>query len=400
MHDLKAPVIEHNPFPWDWFKKPANILHSLAFFGGIFLLLFVFSECVWYYPITALGLERDGSTRVAAKTNEVTICVAGDVMLWGSLAGEVRVNGWDYPFRYTKQIVSAADIAIGNLEGPLTTSPIVLSNRRYTYQVPPASVAGLTAAGFDAMALANNHVRDCGNPGIASSITTLSNAGIAAFGAGMTEKDARRPLLRTIKGVRLAIFNWMQPVVHPDGSVAPNDYFAAHAGQAGAAIGMPGPAARELAEARKAADVLIVIMHIGDRYEEREMAPLYGKYLRSLVDLGADAVICHGSHAMGPVERYKGKPIWYGIGNYAFGSRNILADYSLLAVLHIDTVTKKLARIMGVPMYICNANPFTAQQARILDGYRASLVLKRLVRWSKALDSGLTIQGNVVWQGM
>ena len=44
------------------------------------------------------------------------------------------------------------------------------------------------------------------------------------------------------------------------------------------------------------------------------------RYARSCIDAGADVFVAHGSHVLGPIEVYDGRPIFYGLGNLVFQS--------------------------------------------------------------------------------
>jgi poly-gamma-glutamate synthesis protein (capsule biosynthesis protein) len=73
-----------------------------------------------------------------------------------------------------------------------------------------------------------------------------------------------------------------------------------------------------VAAARKAgADIVIVFPHWGTEYDP---TPFKGQQslARSAIDAGADMVIGNHAHWAGAMETYKGKPIWYALGNFVF----------------------------------------------------------------------------------
>ena len=74
----------------------------------------------------------------------------------------------------------------------------------------------------------------------------------------------------------------------------------------------------DVAAAREAgADVVIVFPHWGVEYSAR---PFTGqqRLARQIIDAGADMVIGNHAHWAGAMEVYKGKPIWYALGNFVF----------------------------------------------------------------------------------
>ena len=73
----------------------------------------------------------------------------------------------------------------------------------------------------------------------------------------------------------------------------------------------------KISEAKKMADRVIVIVHGG--YERCSLpSPRMVRTYRFFIDAGADAVIGHHQHCPSGYEVYKGKPIFYGIGNLCF----------------------------------------------------------------------------------
>ena len=86
-----------------------------------------------------------------------------------------------------------ADIAIGHLEVPHTTSVEELVGDVPAPAAPPEHLGALARAGFDAVSLAGNHIADRGPLGIADTIRTLDSLHIAHTGAGLNLAEARRP---------------------------------------------------------------------------------------------------------------------------------------------------------------------------------------------------------------
>lgn len=142
--------------------------------------------------------------------DEISIAAVGDIML-GSTSQPGRLPPGDGAKMLVDvaPILSAADIAFGNLEGPMLeggTSSKCLSDSKlcYAFRVPTRYGKHLKAAGFDLMSLANNHASDFGLEGRTSTRRVLDQLGIAHAGADF--KDI--PYLN-VKGKRLA--SWPSP---------------------------------------------------------------------------------------------------------------------------------------------------------------------------------------------
>jgi len=77
-------------------------------------------------------------------------------------------------------------------------------------------------------------------------------------------------------------------------------------------------------EARQQADFVLVSIHsheVGGMSKETP-AQFVEEFAHKCIDMGADAVIGHGPHLLRPIEIYKGKPIFYSLGDFLFHTRN------------------------------------------------------------------------------
>lgn len=234
---------------------------------------------------------------------EVTLVAVGDIMLSRAVAQKMHRHGTDYPFASTTAIVSGADIAFGNLEGPITPGPEVLPfEMRFRADAHVASA--LKRAGFDILSLANNHMLDFGAAGIADTRDSLDTEGIAYAGAGANASDAGSPAFVTARGITFSFLAYS----YTGGAGA------ASAGTAPLNIGSMVEAVRH---AKLLADIVIVSMHAGVEYEpfpeESQIA-----FARAAIDAGAEMVIGHHPHVVQTLELYKGKYIFYSLGNFVF----------------------------------------------------------------------------------
>ena len=84
---------------------------------------------------------------------------------------------------------------------------------------------------------------------------------------------------------------------------------------------------------KKPNELTVVLVHGGDEYHALLRDP-DEKFLRSLIDAGADVVVLAHSHVVGDMEMYKGKPIFRGVGNFIFDQKD-----------RIETSTTKMIRL-------------------------------------------------------
>lgn len=81
----------------------------------------------------------------------------------------------------------------------------------------------------------------------------------------------------------------------------------------------------EIREAGKQADVVLVSIHAHETDEGDTKVPamFLETFARRCVDAGADVIIGHGPHELRGIEIYKGKPIFYSLGNFLFETETV-----------------------------------------------------------------------------
>lgn len=96
----------------------------------------------------------------------------------------------------------------------------------------------------------------------------------------------------------------------------------------------------DIVQAKQRGDIVLLILHGGVEHYQLP-TPRMRKWYRHFVDMGADAVINHHQHCISGYEVYKGKPIFYGLGNFCFDSFREQAigkwNYGYAVRLTIDT---------------------------------------------------------------
>jgi poly-gamma-glutamate capsule biosynthesis protein CapA/YwtB (metallophosphatase superfamily) len=222
--------------------------------------------------------------------------------------------GWDLP--YTKRtgnagafrhLIKSADIAAANFENPAPDKPRFHASGT-NFSADPRYIDGLAAAGIDYLSLANNHIRDAGGAGLLQTIKNVKKRGIAVSGAGKNLAAARKPAILEAGGTKVAILGY-------DAIAGGYHATATRVGSAGLSA---KAVKKDVAAARKAgADVVIVYPHWGTEYDPTPFAN-QKKLAEMIIDGGADMVIGNHAHWAGAMEVYKGKPIWYALGNFVF----------------------------------------------------------------------------------
>jgi poly-gamma-glutamate capsule biosynthesis protein CapA/YwtB (metallophosphatase superfamily) len=284
------------------------------------------------------------------------------------LTGDINLMNVDdptEPFRKIRNELLAADVVFGNLECCLHRPPSHSSPANEGFFADPM-VGGeaLKFAGIHAVGIANNV--NYGAANIAASIARLDEIGVAHTGAGANIAAARGPAV--VKRDRLRVgFLQRSSVYWPTDHEARDDapgiavlrgHTAYHVPTGRTRAGTP-PANRpgvppaiitwadaadlatfraDVAALRPQVDVLVASCHWG-------LGPETLQYMteiaRAAIDAGADIVIGHGPHYSLPVELYKGRPIYYGLGCLCFktghGGRHHADWVGMLAEITLES---------------------------------------------------------------
>lgn len=222
----------------------------------------------------------------------------------------------------------AADVVIGHLEVPYTTSTDELKGDVPAPGADPSHLDALARAGFSAVSMAGNHMMDCGPAGLAETIAGLERNGIAHAGAGATLAEARKPAFIDRDGRRIALLSYN--CVGPELSWASNHEPGCAYVRVLATDGGPSRPQAELAEidptsldamradiaaARTQANLVIVALHKGITHRPAELAPYERPLAHAAVEAGSDVVLGHHAHIVRGIEFHLCKPVFHGLGN-------------------------------------------------------------------------------------
>ena len=259
----------------------------------------------------------------------VKIFITGDVMPCIERS-EAFADASAEIFREVKTFVSSADIAITNLEAPIikdTKTPIKKSGPNlYTNET---TIKSLKEIGFNLFTLANNHFFDQGQQGVENTLDTCRQYGIEYVGGGKDINEARKVLYKEVNGKCIAIIN-----------VCEHEFSIANTAHGGSNPLDLIHIQEDITSARNKANYIVVIVHGGVEMFQLP-TPRMKRWYRHFIDLGVDTILNHHQHCVNGYELYKGKPIFYGLGNFYFPrrkqkSRNDLWNYGYAVMLTID----------------------------------------------------------------
>jgi len=310
-------------------------------------------------------------------TGSFTVAFLGDCILSRPVS---QLAGREPAFAGVLDLLGRADVACGNLETVIFDQrkgrchPYPWDGD-WSLAAEPSVAADLAAMNIRLVSRANNHCLDWGPEGMRATSDLLDAAGVVHAGAGGSEATARAArYLETSAGrVGLASFATtyrpfsdalaphgeapgrpgVSPVALTRSAVLPGDLFdmlAAVTARLGvpaegdsfqlfgqrverAAEGKPEPPRyryqpcedhlraelRAIRLGRQHADYLVATLHSHEAASEAapaEPAHIVGELARLAIDAGADAFVTTGIHRLGPVEIYRGRPIFHGMGNF------------------------------------------------------------------------------------
>ena len=272
------------------------------------------------FVLLELPTPASSSRSTAPPSGQVTIAFAGDIALLGPApAGE---------FAGVRGQLRRADVAIGNLEGTLSSGGTSKcqpgSSGCFAFQAPPQSASLLRGAGFDNLNVANNHAFDYGPSGQQQTLRAL-----ARYGLHWSGRPGQITLVRS-HGVRVAIlgfapYPWAQSLTDV-------------------------PAAQQLVRtAAVRADVVVAVLHAGAEGTDRQHVPHGTEYYlgenrgderrfaHALVAAGANLVLASGAHVLRGLQLFHDTLIAYSLGNFAMCSQalsmeGVLGQSAILVV--------------------------------------------------------------------
>lgn len=233
----------------------------------------------------------------------------GDVMLDRSV-GQQILQGQN-PFEQVLTLFSEHDVVIANLETVAADPALAVKapGKLYTFNSPVESLKTLKESGVDIVSMANNHTMDYGGEALLNTMKNLDEQGILHVGAGKDIKEAYKPLYKNVGSTKLAFISVNE---------IENYYNDATESRPGNAPMVDATLVTEaIKEARANADIVIILPHWGIEYDTLHSLK-QEEWGKLFIDNGADAVIGAHPHVIQDSQEYKGKMIYYSLGNFVF----------------------------------------------------------------------------------
>lgn len=258
------------------------------------IILILILVLAYSYSINYLHFGTDSVIKEIPKVETTKILFVGDIMLDRGVSWYADKNGKDRIFSGVKDLFQKYDIVVGNLEGTITNNESIARKNnkilRFTFDKSYSDV--LKNAGFDILSLANNHATDFGTDGYNQTISNLSNVGILSFGSPRNDNNISNII--KLNNKNFCFIGYHDLYTHDE-----------------------TPVLSEIGKLDSECDSIIVFAHWGDEYKtksnERQRNLAY-----KFIDQGVDLIIGSHPHVVQENEEYKGKRIFYSLGNFVF----------------------------------------------------------------------------------
>mgnify|MGYP005850113797 CR=1 FL=1 len=307
----------------------------------------------------------------------INITLVGDLMFSRNVRETLDFLGKDAFFQRLAKAIPAGDLVVGNLETSISDvgHPIQDKDEHIIFCAPPIVAGGLKVAGFNLLALSNNHLGDYGGRAVAKTLCSLDKASLNYF--GVSNGAIQQPYIYRVNGKKIAFLAYCTPL-------GPNILYGGK--------GDPGPikflksgqhsSFKQIEEVKKTVDFLFVFMHWGHEhvhYPPQDVVVLG----RKIVDAGADCIVGTHPHFVQGIEKYKEKTIFYSLGNFVFSEPYEGSRWSIAVKFHID---EKLGQSYGVVPITINDQGIPA----LADAREASKIREEVDRISDTLSEEIS----------
>ncbi len=277
----------------------------------------------------------------------VRIAIVGDILFDRGVREQIERTGVDALLDGVAPLLSGADLALANLECPLSRRGLRAA-KPFSFRGDPECASALARAGLDAVSLANNHSLDYGRGALVDTMTALESSGVVAVGAGMTRAEALEPRVFERNGIRIAVLGYCDLFI--EGNTPRDD-------APGVATGDPEALLRAIRSARESSQIVVLLIHWGVEYRDKP-TDAQRDLARRAMAAGATVVAGAHPHVLQPIEQTGRALVAYSLGNFVFDQRR--RDGSDSAILMVTVSATGVERFEAVPVVIHACRPAVA----------------------------------------
>lgn len=277
----------------------------------------------------------------------ITLVAVGDVMMDRGVRLAMNKHGMTHPFEATHQVLSSADIAVANLETPISNRGTPLN----MFRAYPDVMKTLRYSGIDVVSVANNHILDYDEIALSDTLAYLRDNRILSVGAGLNAAEARRAAVSDVGAMRMSFLAYTELWFC---QTKDNREYDATETRAGVAPLREEVVEAGVASAAASSDFAVVSCHWGQEYNHYPN-DTQRRFASIAVSAGARLVLGHHPHVLQGIEFGDTWVVAYSLGNFVFDQRQPGTQDSL--ILRIAIAAGRIIRVELLPCYIVDCRP-------------------------------------------
>jgi len=245
-------------------------------------------------------------------------------------------RGIDYLFGDVQSFIKQSDFCIANFECTACDLNLKPTEKQCTFRTNPIFLYDLKHNGITHLNVANNHSFDFGIEGFNQTRNNITKSQIQVLGA----RQYNQPIIICKNNIGCAIFS---SCLLKTGN---SEIYDTPVYELVKEI--------ENYKSKNKGNTIIVNLHWGIE-KQLQVTDQQINDAHKLIDAGADIIIGHHPHVVQSIERYKGKLIFYSIGNFLFDNSHHPANKGLMVSLSIES--GKIDAAMIYPFILKNSKP-------------------------------------------
>ena len=306
--------------------------------------------------------------------------IVGDMMCVNNQlkAAKQEDGSYDFnpPFDNVREMLSSADLTIGNLETVIDPEQ-KLSGELTAFNAPKEYLDAISSCGFDVLTTSNNHSLDRGLSGVYSTVRLIRESGMKNVGTNLDVSEQDRFEICEVNGLKIGILSYtclVNKIV--TARQDPDAVWTINFLDKGYSYNKPRLAAALQAVRDAGAETVILFLHCGVEYGRSPV----GSQI-TLADFafenGADIVIESHTHSLERVEskqiEFEGKVknvfVAYGMSNFMSSFSN--ADSRRTIILNLALSYDRSLKVLTIsPSYVA----ITTEHIKTADNISYSLI--------------------------
>lgn len=276
-------------------------------------------------------------------------------------------SGLEYDFRpsfeYVRYILNRADCAVGCLEtvlspsAPYSTQLYQFENGLPNYNGPQLYLMGVKYAGFDALAMANNHCLDAGVTGIEETLAAVENYGFAHTGLFNSASEKRHVMLN-VKGIKVALLSYSESFNYRESLVADRPYMINKYSE--------DAVRRDVAAAKADGAELVVAYNHWGTLNTHEPNWAQRQHAQQMANAGVDVILGSHTHSVQPsvwITASDGRRVLcvYSMGNFISSMDGEMANDTFITEIRIK---RENGRVTVAEEYYYPVKVFTSLEGK------------------------------------